>query len=80
MALSDTSQRGAAFGACLRAATGLSHGLGLYVLTLAGDRIRAMTRFQSSVLPWFGHRDRDLAARWGSTVSRHRYSIVDFDV
>jgi ketosteroid isomerase-like protein len=43
-----------AFGAYLRAANGMSHGTGLYVLTLAGDRIRAMTRFDNSVLPWFG--------------------------
>ena len=33
---------------------GISHGTGLFVLTLAGDRICAMTRFESSVLPWFG--------------------------
>ena len=43
-----------AFGVYLRAATGIRHGVGLYVLTLAGRRIRAMTRFESSVLPWFG--------------------------
>jgi RNA polymerase sigma-70 factor (TIGR02960 family) len=43
-----------AFGAYLRAPDGLSHGMGLYVLTLAGDRICAMTRFENSVLPWFG--------------------------
>jgi RNA polymerase sigma-70 factor (TIGR02960 family) len=43
-----------AFGAYLRAPAGISHGVGLYVLTLAGDRIRAMTRFERSVLPWFG--------------------------
>jgi RNA polymerase sigma-70 factor (TIGR02960 family) len=43
-----------AFGAYLRAPTGIRHGTGLYVLTLAGDRIRAMTRFDNSVLPWFG--------------------------
>ena len=43
-----------AFGAYLRAASGLRHGTGLIVLTLAGDRIRAMTRFENSVLPWFG--------------------------
>jgi RNA polymerase sigma-70 factor (ECF subfamily) len=30
------------------------HGVGLYVLTLSGDRICAMTRFESGVLPWFG--------------------------
>jgi RNA polymerase sigma-70 factor (TIGR02960 family) len=43
-----------AFGAYLRAATGISHGVGLYVLTLRGDRICAMTRFDNSVLPSFG--------------------------
>jgi RNA polymerase sigma-70 factor (TIGR02960 family) len=43
-----------AFGAYLRAATGIRHGVGLYVLTLTGDRICAMTRFENSVLPWFG--------------------------
>jgi RNA polymerase sigma-70 factor (ECF subfamily) len=43
-----------AFGAYLRAQTGIRHGTGLYVLTLTGDRIRAMTRFDNSVLPWFG--------------------------
>ena len=43
-----------AFGAYLRAPNGISHGVGLYVLALAGDRICAMTRFDNSVLPWFG--------------------------
>ena len=43
-----------AFGTYLRAAGGISHGTGLYVLTLTGDRICAMTRFDNSVLPWFG--------------------------
>jgi RNA polymerase sigma-70 factor (ECF subfamily) len=43
-----------AFGAYLRAPDGISHGVGLYVLTLTGDRICAMTRFDNSVLPWFG--------------------------
>jgi RNA polymerase sigma-70 factor (TIGR02960 family) len=43
-----------AFGAYLRASTGISHGVGLFVLTLSGDRICAMTRFENSVLPWFG--------------------------
>ena len=33
---------------------GIRHGTGLYVLTLAGDWIAAMTRFENSVLPWFG--------------------------
>ena len=31
-----------------------SHGVGLFVLTLAGDEICAMTRFENTVLPWFG--------------------------
>jgi RNA polymerase sigma-70 factor (TIGR02960 family) len=43
-----------AFGAYVRATNGISHGAGLYVLTVAGDRICAMTRFDNSVLPWFG--------------------------
>jgi len=43
-----------AFGAYLRGPNGIIHGIGLYVLTLSGDRICAMTRFENSVLPSFG--------------------------
>jgi RNA polymerase sigma-70 factor (TIGR02960 family) len=43
-----------AFGAYLRAPNGIRHGTGLYVLTLTGDRICAMTRFDKSALPWCG--------------------------
>jgi RNA polymerase sigma-70 factor (ECF subfamily) len=43
-----------AFGAYLRTPTGIRHGTGLYVLTLTGDWICAMTRFENTVLPWFG--------------------------
>ena len=43
-----------AFGAYLRVRNGIRHGIGLYVLSLTGDRISAMTRFDNSVLPWFG--------------------------
>jgi RNA polymerase sigma-70 factor (ECF subfamily) len=44
-----------AFGAYLRAASGgIRHGTGLFVLTLTGDRICGMTRFDNSVFPWFG--------------------------
>ena len=43
-----------AFGAYLRAATGIRHGSGLFVLTLTGEKIRAFTRFDADVLPWFG--------------------------
>jgi RNA polymerase sigma-70 factor (ECF subfamily) len=43
-----------AFGAYLRTNTGERHGTGLYVVTLSGDRISALTRFDNTVLPWFG--------------------------
>jgi RNA polymerase sigma-70 factor (ECF subfamily) len=44
-----------AFGTYLRASPGgLRQGTGLLVLTLTGDRICAMTRFDDTVLPWFG--------------------------
>jgi RNA polymerase sigma-70 factor (TIGR02960 family) len=43
-----------AFGTYLRTPGGIRHGTGLYVLTLAGDQICAMTRFENSVLPSFG--------------------------
>ncbi len=43
-----------AFGTYLRSPAGVSHGTGMYVLTCTGDRICAMTRFENSVLPWFG--------------------------
>src|SRR5919204_104085 len=51
-----------AFGAYLRLPAGIRHATGFYVLTLAGDRICAMTRFEASVLPWFGL-PRSLPAR-----------------
>jgi RNA polymerase sigma-70 factor (TIGR02960 family) len=51
-----------AFGSYLRAATGVRHGVGLYVLTLSGERICALTRFDNSVLPSFGL-PRSLPAR-----------------
>jgi RNA polymerase sigma-70 factor (ECF subfamily) len=43
-----------AFGAYVRGPDGIRHGTGLFVLTLAGDRICALTRFESSVLASFG--------------------------
>ena len=43
-----------AFGAYVSALTGIRHGTSLFVLGLSGDRICAMTRFDSSVFPWFG--------------------------
>jgi RNA polymerase sigma-70 factor (ECF subfamily) len=42
-----------AFGAYLRSPNGISHGVGLYVLTLRSGGISAMTRFENNVLPWF---------------------------
>jgi len=43
-----------AFGTYVRTPTGLRHGTGLIVITLAGDRISALTRFENGVLPRFG--------------------------
>lgn len=43
-----------AFGAYVSAPDDVGYGVGLYVLGLAGDRICALTRFENSVLPWFG--------------------------
>jgi RNA polymerase sigma-70 factor (TIGR02960 family) len=43
-----------ALGAYARDPSGISHGVGLFVFTLAGDQICAMTRFENGVLPWFG--------------------------
>jgi RNA polymerase sigma-70 factor (TIGR02960 family) len=44
-----------AFGTYLRAPTdGIRHGAGLLVLTVTGDQIRAITRFDNSTLPAFG--------------------------
>jgi hypothetical protein len=43
-----------AFGAYVHAPDGVRHGAGLYVLTLSGPRICALTCFENSVLPWFG--------------------------
>ena len=43
-----------AFGAYLDAPTGIRPAAGLFVLALAGDRIRAMTRFEPGLLASFG--------------------------
>ena len=43
-----------ALGAYVLGPDGIRHGVGLFVLTLAGDAICGMTRFENSVLPWFG--------------------------
>jgi RNA polymerase sigma-70 factor (ECF subfamily) len=51
-----------AFGAYVRAPDGIRHGTGLFVLTLSGYRVCGMTRFASSVLPWFGP-PRSLSSR-----------------
>jgi RNA polymerase sigma-70 factor (TIGR02960 family) len=42
-----------AFGAYLCSAAGVRHGVGLYVLTLSGEKICGLTRFETTVLPWF---------------------------
>ncbi|HZQ76954.1 MAG TPA: sigma-70 family RNA polymerase sigma factor [Acidimicrobiia bacterium] len=43
-----------AFGAYLRGADGIRHGAGLLVLTVTGDGISALTRFENAVMAWFG--------------------------
>jgi RNA polymerase sigma-70 factor (TIGR02960 family) len=43
-----------AFGSYLRSADGIAHGVGLIVLSLSGNQISAMTRFENTVLGWFG--------------------------
>ncbi|GIF46054.1 RNA polymerase ECF family sigma subunit [Asanoa ferruginea] len=43
-----------AFGAYVHGPDGVSHGTGLYVLTVDGGRISALTRFESGILARFG--------------------------
>jgi SnoaL-like domain len=51
-----------AFGTYLHAPTGVRHGTGFFVISLTGERICAITRFDNNVLPWFGL-PRSLPAR-----------------
>ena len=50
----DASQRSAGVRSLPAHPNRHRHGIGLYVLTLTGNRICAMTRFDNSVLQWFG--------------------------
>jgi RNA polymerase sigma-70 factor (ECF subfamily) len=43
-----------AFGAYIRTPSGTRHGAGLFVFTLTGTRICAVTRFENTALAWFG--------------------------
>jgi RNA polymerase sigma-70 factor (TIGR02960 family) len=43
-----------AFGAYVLGPDRIRHATGLFAVTLAGDRIRAMTRFENSEFAWFG--------------------------
>jgi RNA polymerase sigma-70 factor (TIGR02960 family) len=43
-----------AFGAYVLGPTGIRHGAGVFVITLTGDQICSLTRFDNSVLPCFG--------------------------
>ena len=43
-----------AFGVYLHGPAGLRHAAAFYVLTLTSGHIRGITRFEASVLPWFG--------------------------
>jgi RNA polymerase sigma-70 factor (TIGR02960 family) len=61
-----------AFGVYLRGPGGMSHAAALYVLTLAGGEICGMTRFEASVLPWFGL-PRSLPGRQPAPDEPERY-------
>jgi len=57
-----------AFGAYIRdPLTGVARAAGLIVLTLAGDRISVLTRFDNSALPRFGKRARSLSLEQART-------------
>jgi RNA polymerase sigma-70 factor (ECF subfamily) len=43
-----------AFGVYLGTAAGPRPGVGVFVIELSGARIRAMTRFENTLLTWFG--------------------------
>jgi RNA polymerase sigma-70 factor (ECF subfamily) len=43
-----------AFASYVDGPDGAPHSTGLFVVALAGNRISAMTRFENTVLPWFG--------------------------
>jgi RNA polymerase sigma-70 factor (ECF subfamily) len=43
-----------AFGSYVHGPDGDRHATGLFAVTLSGDGIRAMTRFENTVFPWFG--------------------------
>jgi RNA polymerase sigma-70 factor (ECF subfamily) len=45
---------GPAFGSYVRGADGQRHATGLFAVTVTDGRISAMTRFESTVLAWFG--------------------------
>jgi RNA polymerase sigma-70 factor (TIGR02960 family) len=48
------ANRQPALGAYVRGPDDTSHGVGLFVLAIDGEQIRALTRFENTVLPWFG--------------------------
>lgn len=60
-----------AFGAYARAPDGVRHETGLFVIAIAGDRVGAMTRFETGVLPWF-----DRSAHEGSAALRGRVVVT----
>jgi hypothetical protein len=64
-----------AFGAYLRVPAGTRHATGLYVLTLAGDRICALTRFEAST----GHGQRPHAPNELLRVRTGRIGVANPD-
>jgi hypothetical protein len=75
--LIDTRANGQpAFGIYVRdPATGVFHANGMLVVTLAGDRIRAMTRFDNSVIAKFG-----LPRRLYQPARRRRHALCPADL
>jgi len=63
------ANRQPAFGVYLRTPDGI-RGVGFFVLTLAGDRISALTRFEDTVLPAFGLCGSPVARRSSSFTIR----------
>ena len=64
-----------AFGLYLRSSSGLRHGYGVYVLTLSGRQISAMTRFENVLasfgLPHSRPKSRVGSTQWCPTISRN---------
>jgi RNA polymerase sigma-70 factor (TIGR02960 family) len=64
-----------ALGAYVRGPQGTSHGAGVFVITVDGNQIAAMTRFENTVMPWFGL-PRSLPSRSTSPLDLSAVPVV----